>query len=123
MLLSDGGVAPGLRLLSPPPGHPLCSSIVSFSLPLPSKGSEMQPAAAVGGPCMTSDELAEMLKTRYRIVVKTHPHHSAEEPAGNETWRNAVRLSLHMFNTAEDVQRLLRALRQVFGDVPQQQPT
>lgn len=60
--------------------------------------------------CLQAD-LATFLEVEHKIVVKTRPHHSPEFPEGNPDWANAVRLSLHVFNTEGDVHRFLRALR------------
>jgi cysteine desulfurase/selenocysteine lyase len=93
-------LAAGIRLLSPPPGSELCSSIVTFSI-------------AEGN--MSAGELSDQLKSGYSIIVKTKPHHSPEFPDGNCDWINSVRLSMHVFNTSADVQTILGALRSILS--------
>jgi selenocysteine lyase/cysteine desulfurase len=46
-----------------------------------------------------------MLHEKYRIVVKAVPPH----------WLNGIRVSPHIFNTEEEVDQLLRALRAELG--------
>lgn len=100
-LSTDAALAgAGIRLLSPPPGSDLCSSIVTFSLAEDS---------------MSAGDLSDQLKSGYGIVVKTKPHHSPEFPDGNADWINSVRLSLHVFNTSEDVETLLGGLRSILS--------
>ena len=57
-----------------------------------------------GADRMSAGELADTLKRSHGIVVKTKPHHSPEFPDGNADWVNSIRLSMHVFNTAADVQ-------------------
>jgi selenocysteine lyase/cysteine desulfurase len=98
-----------LELLSPPPGSPFASSLLSFSLP--------EPAAAA--------ELAAALHSQYSIIVKTTPHHSVENPAGNAVWRNSgermaltLRAMCHSlaFYSCNDRQRITFSCMLKFGD-------
>jgi len=73
------------KIVSPPDG-PLSSALVSFSLPS-------------GIPCSS---LAGTLRSRYKIIVKP--------VAANGL--NALRLSVHLYNSEEETEKLLAALKQ-----------
>jgi len=92
--------AAGLRLLSPPPGSELASSIVSFS---------------VARDFMDAAELAAKLKQDHAIIVKTKPHHNPEFPDGDANWINSMRLSWHVFNSQADVRTMATALRAIIS--------
>jgi selenocysteine lyase/cysteine desulfurase len=72
------------RVVSPAPG-PLATPLVTFELP-----------AGVD-----SRDLMKTLRDKHRIEVKLVP----------KRWLNAIRLSPHIFNTADEVGALLSALR------------
>lgn len=75
---------PKLRVVSPAPG-PLASPLLSFALS----------GGATGG------ALHQRLRERHNVEVKVVP--------GN--WFNGNRISTHLFNTEQDVDALVRALR------------
>lgn len=75
---------PRIQVVSPPPGV-LASPLISFTLP-------------DGVP---SHELLTRLTERHQVVVKSVP---AE-------WFNGIRLSTHLFNTADDTDRAITALK------------
>ncbi|HWI87331.1 MAG TPA: hypothetical protein VNT42_13545 [Sphingomonas sp.] len=76
---------PGLRLASVPPG-PGATALVAAFLP-----------AAVD-----SFALRAALRTNHQVIVKMV----------EKRWFNGIRLSPHIFNDEEDVDRALRAVRQ-----------
>ncbi len=49
-----------------------------------------------------SQVLVQTLREKHKIIVKMVP----------KRWLNGIRLSPHLFNTEQDVDALLRALRQ-----------
>lgn len=75
---------PKLRIVSPAPG-PLASPLLSFALP----------------DGVTSGAMHERLREKHNVEVKVVP--------GN--WFNGTRISTHLFNTEEDVDALVHALR------------
>jgi selenocysteine lyase/cysteine desulfurase len=72
------------RVVSPAPG-PLATPLITFELPA----------------SMESQALMRTLRDKHRIQVKVVP----------KQWLNGIRLSPHVFNTADEVDALLRALR------------
>ncbi len=76
---------PKVRVVSPPEG-PAASPMLSYVLPDAVKG----------------DDLYQRLYQRHKIVVKVVP----------AQWFNGHRISTHLFNTPEDVDRLVGALKQ-----------
>jgi selenocysteine lyase/cysteine desulfurase len=74
---------PRVRLMSVPSG-PMASPMTSYALPDP----------------VNSHDLYERLLTRHNVVVKVVPGQ----------WFNGHRISTHLFNTTQDVDRLLAAL-------------
>lgn len=79
---------PQVRVVSPPPG-PLASPLVTYVLPDGVK----------------SDVLYQRLADRHHVVVKVVPGQ----------WLNGHRISTHLFNSAEDVDALVSALRTELG--------
>lgn len=76
---------PKLRVVSPPPG-PLASPLLTFVLP----------------DGLDSQALQHRLLERHKVMVKVVPR----------KWFNGNRVSLHLFNTAEDVEAAVAALRE-----------
>jgi selenocysteine lyase/cysteine desulfurase len=74
---------PALRVLSPPPG-PLASPLVSYALPDAIPAGDLYPRLAARN-----------------VIVKVVP----------ATWFNGHRISTHLFNSEQDVDALLNALR------------
>lgn len=74
-----------VRVASAPPG-PMASPLLSYVLP----------------PGVKSDEMYRRLFERHHVVVKVVPGQ----------WLNGHRISTHLFNTEEDVDRFVEALRQ-----------
>ena len=79
---------PRLKLVSPQKGE-MASPLVSFSLP----------DGVVNGP------LARTLREKHRVVVKVVPRRLV----------NGFRVSTHLYNSEEEVEKLLRALRTELG--------
>ena len=75
---------PRLRVVSAPP-VPRASPLVTYALPDGITGGQMQ----------------QRLLTKHQVMVKTVPAH----------FMNRNRISTHLFNTEQDVERLLHALR------------
>lgn len=76
---------PGLRLASVPPGAPAATALVAAYLPDGIDSSAFRAA----------------MRTRHQIIVKM----------AEKRWFNGFRLSPHIFNDEEDVDRALRAIR------------
>lgn len=76
---------PKLRVVSAPPGA-LASPLLTFELP----------------PELPSDQFHQRLYDKYRIRVKVVP----------KNWLNGNRISTHLFNTVDDVDALVAALKQ-----------
>lgn len=76
---------PAGRLLSPPPG-PMASAMVTWALP-----EDLDSAA-----------MAQRLKEKHRVIVKVVP----------PSLVNGLRISAHIYNSEEDVEKLLAALRE-----------
>lgn len=72
-------------IVSAAPG-PLATPVVTFALP----------------DAVDSQVLVQTLREKHKIIVKMVP----------KRWLNGIRLSPHLFNTEQDVDALLRALRQ-----------
>jgi selenocysteine lyase/cysteine desulfurase len=75
---------PRLRVVSVPTG-PLATGLVAFTLP----------------DAIDSRVMRATLQDKYRIVVKMI----------EKKWLNGIRLSTHVFNTEDDIDRVLHALR------------
>jgi selenocysteine lyase/cysteine desulfurase len=75
---------PRVRIVSPPKG-PAASPMLSYALP----------------DAVKSEDLYERLSRRHNVVVKVVP----------SQWFNGHRISTHLFNTPEDVDRLVGALK------------
>jgi selenocysteine lyase/cysteine desulfurase len=75
---------PQVRVVSPPPGG-MASALVTFALP---EGVD-------------NGLLAQRLKDRHRVIVKVVPPQLV----------NGLRVSAHVYNSEEDVEQLLAALR------------
>jgi selenocysteine lyase/cysteine desulfurase len=75
---------PGIRVVSPPPG-PLASPLVTFQLPDDTK----------------SRDLHDRLLEKHKVVVKIVP----------ANWMNGTRISTHFFNTPDDVDACIAALK------------
>ena len=76
---------PGLRLASVPPG-PAATALVAAYLP----------------DAVDSSAFRAALRTNHQVIVKM----------AEKRWFNGIRLSPHIFNDEEDVDRALRAIRQ-----------
>jgi selenocysteine lyase/cysteine desulfurase len=75
---------PRLKVVSAPPG-PLATPLLTFTIP----------------DAIKSQELTTRLSERHQVVVKTVP----------VQWMNGNRISTHLFNTPQDVDALVDALR------------
>lgn len=83
-LLTSLQAVPRVRVVSPPDG-PQASPMLSYILP----------------DAVKSEDLYNRLQNRHKVVVKVVPGQ----------WFNGHRISTHLFNTAEDVEALVEALR------------
>ena len=79
----------GLKLASAPPGHPIGTALVAAYLP---KG-------------LDSNAFRQAMHDRHKVVVKM----------AETRWFNGFRLSPHLFNTEDDVDRALVAIRTELG--------
>jgi selenocysteine lyase/cysteine desulfurase len=77
-----------IRVVSPPAG-PLASPLLTFLLP----------------DSVKSGDLYQRLSERHKVVVKVLP----------EQWGNGTRISTHLFNTTDDVDRFVAALKVEMG--------
>jgi selenocysteine lyase/cysteine desulfurase len=75
---------PKIRVVSAPAG-PLASGLVTFTLPDDRESRAFQ----------------QMMRTKHDIELKTVP----------KVWMNGIRVSTHLFNTEQDVDRLIAALK------------
>jgi selenocysteine lyase/cysteine desulfurase len=75
---------PKIRVVSAPPG-PLASALVTFALPANRESRAFQ----------------EMMRSKHDIELKMVP----------KNWMNGIRVSTHLFNTEQDVDSLIAALK------------
>ncbi|HWP38117.1 MAG TPA: aminotransferase class V-fold PLP-dependent enzyme [Gemmatimonadales bacterium] len=75
---------PQLEVVSPPPG-PLATPLITFRLP----------------EAIDSAVLVATLREKHGLVVKMVP----------KNWLNGIRISTHIFNSEQEIHRLIRALR------------
>ena len=80
---------PRVKMMSPPPG-PQATALVAFTLPVEFESRAFQ---------------MNVLRTKYNIVTKM----------AEKRWFNGLRISPHVFNTEEDVERVVEALRAELG--------
>jgi selenocysteine lyase/cysteine desulfurase len=76
---------PGMQLASVPPGEPAATALVAAHLP----------------DAIDSSAFRAAMRTKHQIIVKM----------AEKRWFNGFRLSPHVFNDEEDVDRALRAIR------------
>jgi len=79
---------PTIRVVSAPAG-PLASGLVTFMLPTERESRAFQ----------------EMMRTKHDVELKMVP----------KVWMNGIRVSTHLFNTDDDVDRLIAALKSELG--------
>lgn len=81
---------PGLKLVSPPPG-PLATALVAARLPEKIDGQALR----------------ERMKNRRGVIIKM----------AEKRWLNGIRLSPHIFNDEEQIEKALTALRSELNDL------